>query len=389
MKIVRIVSILAFLGMTDCTGSLGGLWTGSGSNTNSSSATPKMSQYDVNKYAVNKTVCNPLGGGGSSSNPSQGLQASLWYLQSDQPAYYNVGDMISNGHASSESLFFNSLFVPTRLFSAGFPLQSGGSIADDQGNELIEYFALRFETVLQLGPNDVEGDYQLGLLADDGANWSLASDNQSTDYTVMVNDDGTHPTQMGCGSVVHMTASTKLNMRIDYYQGPRYEIALVPIWRLVNSSQPPSESLCNQNGNTLFFDPNNNSATEAAYTKLLGEGWYPLTSANYSLQSQASYNPCTTGTTPVISNLAILNNTDNDGFFYLTWTTDIAATDQALITDVASGVQTVTTSDNILRTSHKVQLTGVLVNHSYTVQAVSVSADLGRTVSSSLPLTFN
>lgn len=337
------------------------------------------SPFDVNKYAVNKTVCNPMGNGGSNTEPTEGLEATLYYLSADQPRYTDVESMINNGHQSDKNLFFSQLYIPTRLFTEGFPLQSGGTIADDAGNELIEYFALRFTGVLHLGPNEAEGDYQLGMLSDDGSIWSLSSSETGTDYSIVLNNDGTHPTQMGCGPIVHMTQNTRLAMKIDYYQGPRYHIALVPMWRRVNSSTP-NDPLCGQNGNSLFFDYNNNSAPEPAFNQLLSRGWYPLAVANFSITADTSYNPCTNGTAPVISGISFQSNMDIGPYYIVNWTTDIPATDQVLYTDSATGVQTLTVSDNILKTSHSVQIT-VQPGHSYSVQVVSISADLGKAIS--------
>lgn len=351
------------------------------------SAAAVPSPYDVNKYAVNKTVCNPLGGStATSSEPSQGLHASLWYLQSNQTPYHDVESMINYGHASSEQLFFSELFVPTRLFTEGFPLQSGGSIVNDAGQELIEYFALRFDGLLHLGPNDAEGDYQLGMLSDDGTIWSLSED--GVNYDITLNNDGDHPTQMGCGPIVHMTQSTVLAMKLDYYQGPRYHIALVPMWRRVNTSPTPNEPLCGQNGNSLYFDYNNNSAPEPAFNQLLSRGWYPLGVQNYSVSASTTFNPCTSGTPPVISNVTAINDMETGPYYVITWTTDIPATDQVLYTDQATGTQVLTTSDNLLNTGHAVLIT-VQPGHTYTVEAVSISADLGKTISPPITVTVH
>jgi len=342
---------------------------------------PTYSPYNVNKYAVNKVACDPMGGSSNpSSNPQQGIKAQLWYLSASQPRQHDVESMITQGQPSSESLFFSELNVPTRLFTEGFPLQAGGTIQDDAGNELIEYFALRFESLIQLGENDPEGDYQFGMLSDDGTIWSIASTEEGQDYQILLNNDGDHPTQMGCGPIVHMTHTTRLVSRIDYYQGPRYHIALVPLWRLVDSSTVP-ETQCGQNGNSMYFDYNNNSAPEPAYNQMLARGWKPLTADNYSVQTSADYNPCTAGTPPVISDL----NFDSERFL-LNWTTDIPATDQVLLTDTDTGAQTLTTSDNVLRTVHSVAIPQLEPGHHYTIQAVSISADLGKTVSAALTI---
>jgi hypothetical protein len=355
-----------------------------GCQNSSNTDIPQQLKFDVNKYAINQTVCNPMGGSGPSNEPTQGLHANLWYVQSGHPIYHDVEGMINHGYASNNHLFFSELFIPTRLFTEGFPLQSGGSIKDDSNQELIEYFALRFEGLLHLGPNEEEGDYQLGILSDDGTVWSLSQTETGTDYSIILNNDGDHPTQMGCGPIVHMAHSTRLHMKLDYYQGPRYHIALVPMWRKVNSCAP-TEPLCGQNGNSLYFDYNNNSRPQPAFNQLLSRGWYPLGVANYSVTADTGYNPCTSGTTPVISNIQLVNNMEIGPYFQINWNTDIPATDQVLYKDLTNGAEVLTVSDNMLRTSHSVQIT-IVPQHQYSVQAISVSADLGKAISD--PVTF-
>lgn len=342
------------------------------------------SPYDVNKYAVNRTVCNPMGSGGSNTEPTQGLKADLYYLGASQPRYTDVTSMINNGHHSNSNLFFSQLFIPTRYFTEGFPLQSGGLVKDDSNNALLEYFALRFNGVLHLGPNEAEGDYQIGMLSDDGTIWSLASSETGTDYSVVLNNDGTHPTRMGCGPIVHMTQNTRLAMKIDYYQGPRYHIALVPMWRRVNSSTP-NDPLCGVSGNNTFFNPDNNSMPMTAYNQLASRGWYPLGVANFSVPVSADYNPCTEGTVPVISGIEFQSGFESGSFYTVNWTTDIPSTDQVLYKDLSTGIESLTVADNILKTSHSVQIT-VIPGRQYEVQVVSISADLGKAISSSMIL---
>jgi hypothetical protein len=351
------------------------------------STSETASAYDVNKYPVNKTVCNPMGGT-APADPTSGIHATLSYLSADQPRYTTVSDMMANAHPSNQHLFFTDINVPTRLFNTGFPLQSGGVVNDDSGQALFEYFAIRFEGVVHLGPNDAEGDYQLGMLSDDGAMMYLSNDVEGSNYQVMVNDDGTHPTQMDCGPIVEMSKDTNLSMRIDYFQGPRYHIALVPLWRPINMSTP-HETLCGVNGNSTFFDPDHGSQPLQAYMDLLSRGWRPLNSANYTVSPSTGYNPCVDGTAPVISDVQISYNVELNNVT-VTWTTDVAATDQLLITDTTDGSQTLTTSDNMLRTSHSVVAHGILVNgDQYTIQVVSIAADLGKSIGAPIPYSLS
>ena len=69
------------------------------------------------------------------------------------------------------------------------------------------------------------------------------------------------------------------------------------------------------------------------------------------------------------------------------WSTDILATTQVIVTNVATGEQIVTQADNALRTDHSVLVSGLLGGTDYTAQAVSISSDLGKTLSA--PISFS
>lgn len=338
----------------------------------------RMSKMDVNKYPVTKTVCDPFGGT-PDPRSNQGLKAELWWLGSGVSPQHNVSSMISNGTASTQSLFFSELNVPTRLFQMGFATEAGGTVQNDSGSTLIEYFALRFKSILRLGLEQEPGLYQFAILSDDGAVMKLRGSDGT--YAANVDNDGDHPTRLGCGvAPIALDATSEIPMVLEYYQGPRYHISLILLMRKVTAGQP-ADPACGVSGNSTWFDPNNASKPQKAYTDLLARGWAPVSKDNFALSNEVMFNPCKEGERPVISNLTLLEKF-NDGFI-VTWNTDIPATSQVVAKN-AAGVQTITTSDNILRTSHQVRITGLTASTDYSVQAVSISDTYGRTISSAL-----
>ena len=108
-----------------------------------------MSKLDVNKYPINKVVCDPMGGD-NDPRSNAGLKAELYWLGANAAAPTNTSDLIARGTKSDRSLFFTQLNTPTRLFDMGFNNSLGQPIQDDTGNKLIERFALRFKSVLRL-----------------------------------------------------------------------------------------------------------------------------------------------------------------------------------------------------------------------------------------------
>ncbi len=333
-----------------------------------------LAPFDVNDYPLNKMVCDPFGGNGP-TDLIQGLQAQLWYLRSDQPRQNTLAGMFSKGVNSNQQLFFSSVNVPTRLFSAGFPTETGGLVQTDEGHVLVEYFAMRFKGGLRLASEETEGLYELALLSDDGATWKVGE--KENELRVVVNNDGDHPTRFGCGDVIEMKSTTQLHVEFDYYQGPRYHIAMIPMWRKVDGSQG-QDPQCGKLGNSMYFDYNNNSKPQKAYLDLLARGWKPLIAENY-LMPRGTVNPCNDSPAPKITNFQVGDL--GDGTLVATWTTDVPATSQLRLVNTATGSETLTTSDNVLRTAHTVVVQGLSLQVTYQVQAISITETFGKGLS--------
>ncbi len=338
-----------------------------------------LTVFDTNIYPLNKVVCDPFDPG--APGPNDGMIATLYYRGAGQERWYNTQDYIQKGQKSPKNLFFSKLDIPTRVFSMGFPSETGDSIKDDSQQVLNEFFALSISSVLKLAPADQAGVYELAILSDDGA--VLQIRDQDGIYRTVVNNDGDHPTRMGCGERITMDHNTELVVKLNYYQGPRYHISLIPMWRKVSDSTA-AEPRCGHTGNNLYFDYNNNSQPQAAYNQILSRGWKPISDANWHLPGFAIFNPCTPGTVPVISNF--ISTANVEGFVAFQWITDTPATHQVLYKNLRTGVEVLTTADNRLRIQHSVNIPGLIPGDTYEFRAVSISADYGKTISS--PLTF-
>ncbi|MEQ1875261.1 MAG: hypothetical protein ABL958_01355, partial [Bdellovibrionia bacterium] len=114
-----------------------------------------------------------------------------------------------------------------------------------------------------------------------------------------INGDGYNSSRMHCGSgPVRFDAATKMNMRLEYFQGPPTHIALVMMWRPWNGSA--SDPMCGKQGGDVGGDSNNYfwdttkvpSQATANYQALLNRGWRPLESSNFVLP-EGYTNPCT------------------------------------------------------------------------------------------------
>ncbi|MGE0614070.1 MAG: hypothetical protein AB7P04_00380 [Bacteriovoracia bacterium] len=237
-------------------------------------------------------VCDP---NGAPVTPQNGLVADLKYL-TGQPPYDSVMDYQANGIPVPAILYFNQLFVPTRLFSAGFETTQGALLQNNGGEVLLEWFTLHYESELRLNAGDVAGDYQFALLSDDGA---ILRVDRGEGFQEVVNNDLTHPTRLGCPSIpVNMQPGESYPMDLDYFQGPRFHISLILLWRLApNDAQygNAADPACGVTGNEVWFDPaqsvGGSYQPKAAYTNLLARGWSPVPAANFYLP-QGQTNPC-------------------------------------------------------------------------------------------------
>lgn len=354
----------------------------------------EISSYDINAYPLNKLVCDPFDPTPVPS-PKHGIKSSLWFRGLNQPIYNSVLNYISKYAKSEQTLFFNSVNVPTRMFYNGFPLESGDVVRDDLGTQLIEYFALKFESQITLGDNESEGLYEMALLSDDGSILNIKEPDSNgvlpSNWETLINNDGDTETRMKCSSrIIELNHGKKIPMELLYNQGPRYHIANMVIWRKTN--QAGQDPLCNQAGNGLFFNPDNNSAPRK-WLDLKSRGWSVLTSVNYLLpettrpnadSGDTDYNACYSGTLPKISDFNIIEQLSNEVSFH--WKTDIKAISQVMITNLDTGEKTVTVTDNVLRTIHQIKISNLHNNTNYRFQVIAISEDLGRAISTAIDL---
>lgn len=340
-------------------------------------ASQNFSAHDVNLYPMDKLVCSPFGDNSEPGDLKMGIKAELFYFNSYQPNYTTVKDFFKYANNSHRQIFFNQIFAPTRYFTRGFTSETGEMFKTNEGLPLVESFGLKFRTTLKLSSDQEEGEYEFALIADDGA--ILKYKNSNNQWVELVNNDGVHAARMGCSSnTVNMTRDTELEVELDYFQGPRYAIALVPIWRKANPNNVNKDPSCGLTGRQEFWDRDNNSKPTQGWLELESRGWTVISSKNFHLPHEADFNPCAHGEAPTISNFFV--EVIRPGLVLLQWETDIEATSQVRIVD-DSGLETLTVSDNVLTKLHQVILSNQPVNKTLYLQAVSISNSYGKSLS--------
>lgn len=328
-----------------------------------------------------RTVCDPFTAGTTARD--RGLVGNLVYLEDSQPRYTRVRDYIDNGTPIQSTLYFDKLFVPTRAFDLGFYTQDGRLVVNQNDQPIYEYFGLRLESQIMLGDAEEPGWYQFAILSDDGAMLNLKNTNGS--LTTIVDNDGTHPTRMGCATeAVYLGRNDKMPVVIEYYQGPRYHISLVVLKRKLADGEDPHapimDAQCGQQGNGMYFNSNVvPSAPQPTYYNMLTRGWKALDNENYYFPEQAS-NPCASEAPLLLTSFVITGTTRTS--VTVSWTTSLPATTRAEVKNVTTGAIISSPEDTVLKTSHTATINGLTANTLYAVKGVSVSA-AGQTVTSS------
>lgn len=328
-----------------------------------------------------RMICDPFQTNSPQSR-ERGLYGSLYYLTDDQPRYTTVVDYINNAHQADVNVYLDRLYVPTRPWDRGFVNMAGEEFQIND-TKVFEYFAISVNTEIKLGTNEQPGYYQLGLLADDGAILTILDENGQE--KVLVNDDGTHPTKMGCATEpVYLDANTRIPVNIKYYQGPRYHISLIAMWRpwpdASNGGYPVNDAYCGRSGNSLYFDYTKNPVVpKIPFYELLSRNWKVLENENYKFPEQ-SFNPCA----PVEEPLAIVGfvvSSVTRTSAIITWESNISSTSQFDLTNTATGVTISSDIDPAMVNSHTMAISGLLPNTLYVVKARSVSAGGQTTIS--------
>lgn len=252
------------------------------------------SQVEVEATPRPNAVCDPFGSSDPGLGSNYGLIANLWYVPQGARTYGNVADYQKYGTKLDATLYFNQLNVPTRPFDQGFQTQDGTILKTPQGDTLYEYFSVHFESVLKLSNHEQPGLYQFAVLADDGAVYSVNDTMQS--FRKLVDNDGTHASRLACATqTLNLTYDTRMPIQVDYYQGPRYHIALMLLWRKVADSRPStlSDPACGQTGNGTFFDSTQSpSVPTQTWLGMLSRGWHVVGPENYMLPLDSPLNPC-------------------------------------------------------------------------------------------------
>ena len=238
-------------------------------------------------FASKKIVCDPFSSSGIACR--QGWKGNLYYYNGTYPGWGTLEPYFSQGVDANIILYMSQIFVPTRTFSRGFPTTDGDLVKkkdSDGGANLVEYFALRLNTIMKLKSTDAAGYYQFALISDDGSKLYVA-DSKGAAKSLIIDNDNNHSTVMKCSATaIYMDANSRKPAQLDYFQGPKTAIAMTLVYRKVTSATPPMSSPCDENGGATFYgyiDNNTGDYTGSKYQKALDDGWKPMDPENFLL----------------------------------------------------------------------------------------------------------
>jgi len=154
---------------------------------------------------------NPFG---SATSDSTSLKGDIYYLPEGASSLPDFSSLTPVG-----SIYTKVLDIPMRSFTSGFP-----GVTDR-----FEWFAIRYTGTFNV---DTQGDYAFRLLSDDGSHLII-------DGKKIIDNDGVHATRSASGNAY--LARGWHSIEVDYFQGPRTEIALQLFWTPPGGSEQISE----------------------------------------------------------------------------------------------------------------------------------------------------
>ncbi len=235
------------------------------------------------------SACNPFGDGISGLGRSNGVRGKLFYFDDADLALHphsQFSDFKDHGQLARANFYFNNINVPTRRFDQGFELSNGKLLSKSDGTPLFEHFAFDFTTNIKLPAGSGSRQVQFAVLADDGANL-LVQDPITQVWTKQVMNDGVHPTVLTCGSSPITINDQPTALNFQYFQGPRYEIAMVLLWRPWNGSA--SDPMCDSRMG--FFNTSTTPSTPTAKWIDVMSRW-EVVPANMLYMDANDENPC-------------------------------------------------------------------------------------------------
>ena len=213
---------------------------------------------DVITIEEDKNVsCSPLSEKDNSG--AKGIVGNVRVMKSDLKSKSSLRSKLYNYLNPEYStqlpvkVFMDNIDVPERRFEKGFKTVAQ-TILSHEDRDLVEWFNVNLESDLMLTAPEEEGHYELMLLSDDGSALSISDSTGEIDKENFLYSPSTHGPKAVCtreknkSALINFKFGNKYRIRVNYFQGPRYVIALQLYWRKIPDAQVENfkkASLCN------------------------------------------------------------------------------------------------------------------------------------------------
>lgn len=181
-------------------------------------------------------ICNPLGGDQPVVHvPRSGLIASLY---EGKYGFSSINIYLTDGYKHPENIYFSNFNVPARSFNQGFSVGENDFLKTQTGSKLIEWFAIDAKGNITLPEAQEEGFYHIVTISDDGILVKV-------DGRTLISNPSPHAPMIDCSKeLVEMVKGKEKPFELTYYQGPRYQIALMTFIKKVDPATYKKSSLC-------------------------------------------------------------------------------------------------------------------------------------------------
>ncbi|MFK8137684.1 MAG: hypothetical protein AB8E15_04905 [Bdellovibrionales bacterium] len=274
---------------------------------------PVIPPIDEIPVDEDKIICGGLGNiSGESLECENGFIGDIYLLGFNEAysvntvdTYFNFGQKVNSlvlGEEDAEgvNLVLPRIAIPTQSHTFGFKIGDRVLLDPRTNNQEImtEYFALNLSSILFVPEKTAgtvsdaiteDGYYEFALISDDGAILN-SIDLDTGNVETIVDNDGTHPTRMGCSEPIYLEKSRPLPLNLKYYQGPRTEIALTLVYRPVLPNDNGSHrALCGISDINFFGAELTNSqlqtvienpVVDSKWNSVVNSGWKVISSEN-------------------------------------------------------------------------------------------------------------
>lgn len=234
---------------------------------------PPKNETICDKANPQELICNPLGNGPTDpSTPIDpiknahelGLIANLY---EGQYGWGSLDRYFVEGYKHPTPIYFSNFNVTPRSFSEGFNFSDSEFLKNKAGNRLIEWFAIEAKGQLALPESAAEGYYHITTISDDGIEVKINN-------KAIISHKGTHAPAVDCANdLVKLTKDEAAEFQLRYFQGPRYQIALMTfIKKVEDPSLFNKKEACLEKGNA-------ESLKKLGYT-VIAPQWFKLPANN-------------------------------------------------------------------------------------------------------------